>query len=167
VETFADRIRSIFRRLASPFFLTEVDGFDADTSFNRGEHRPDVGVSAIILRDNEVLLGLRRGSHAAGVWATPGGHLEFKESFFECVRREVAEETGLSVLGIQKHGFLNNILEEDDKHYVTLYFTCRVGPGEPVLLEPHKCDIWQWFSLDDLPDNLWPGMKAIFADLRV
>lgn len=31
------------------------------------------------------------------VWMAPGGHLDFNEGLFECARREIKEETGLSI----------------------------------------------------------------------
>ncbi len=37
---------------------------------------PQVGVGVLILRDGKVLLGRRKGSHGAGCWSAPGGHLD-------------------------------------------------------------------------------------------
>lgn len=38
---------------------------------------PRIGVGVLIFRDGKLLLGKRRGSHGAGDWSAPGGHLEF------------------------------------------------------------------------------------------
>ena len=37
--------------------------------------RPVVGIGVMILKDRNVLLGQRKGSHGAGDYAFPGGHI--------------------------------------------------------------------------------------------
>ncbi len=56
---------------------------------------PLVGVGVIVIRNGGILLGKRIGSHGAGTWALPGGHLEYAERIEDCAAREVLEETGL------------------------------------------------------------------------
>lgn len=63
---------------------------------------PQVGVGVLILRDGKVLLGRRKGSHGAGCWSAPGGHLEFGEAVEDCALREALEETGLALSDMQK-----------------------------------------------------------------
>ncbi|HNA62172.1 MAG TPA: NUDIX domain-containing protein [Rhabdochlamydiaceae bacterium] len=57
---------------------------------------PRIGVGCVVERDGMVLLGQRKGAHAEGFWAFPGGHLEFGETVEACARRELVEETGLT-----------------------------------------------------------------------
>lgn len=64
---------------------------------------PQVGVGVLILRDGKVLLGRRKGSHGAGCWSAPGGHLEFGEAVEDCALREALEETGLALSDRQKN----------------------------------------------------------------
>jgi 8-oxo-dGTP pyrophosphatase MutT (NUDIX family) len=53
-------------------------------------------IRAIIFdKNNDVLFIKRKGS---GKWALPAGGIEINESIFECLQREVGEETGLHVL---------------------------------------------------------------------
>ena len=63
--------------------------------------RPKVGVGVLIVKGSSVLLGKRKGLAGAGTWATPGGHLEFGESWAQCAVREVHEETGLTVTDVR------------------------------------------------------------------
>jgi 8-oxo-dGTP diphosphatase len=55
------------------------------------ENRPKVGIGVFIFKDGKFLMGCRKGTHGAGTWSVPGGHLEFGESFEECAEREALE----------------------------------------------------------------------------
>lgn len=62
----------------------------------------------------------RLGSHGSGTFALPGGHLEFGESWEDCARREVLEETGLQLESIRFETAINSIFGPDS-HYVTIF----------------------------------------------
>ncbi|MCA9327773.1 NUDIX domain-containing protein, partial [Candidatus Saccharibacteria bacterium] len=47
------------------------------------DSRPQVGIGVFIIKDGQILLGRRKGSHGKGEYALPGGHLENGESFEE------------------------------------------------------------------------------------
>jgi hypothetical protein len=66
-----------------------------------------------VLRDGLVLLGRRIGSHGAGSWALPGGHLEFGETVEQCAAREVLEETGLDIQVVARGPYTNNMFPEE------------------------------------------------------
>ena len=117
--------------------------------------RPFVGVGVLVFRGDRVLLGLRRGAHGAGTWSPPGGHLEYGEEPAECVRREALEETGLTLSHVDFAGITNDIFEAEGRHYVTLFYRTDQSTGEPTVCEPEKCDAWQWWPWDALPDNLF------------
>jgi 8-oxo-dGTP diphosphatase len=122
---------------------------------------PLVGVAVIVVRGDRVLLGERIGSHGAGTWALPGGHLEFGESVEECAAREVMEETGLAIQSIVPGPYTNDVFVADQKHYVTLFVTAHCPIGEPRLCEPTKCTSWQWFSWSALPQPLFQPLAAL------
>lgn len=65
----------------------------------------------------------RKGSHGAGTFALPGGHLEFLESIEACAIRETLEETGLKILNPRVEWVENSIWGQgnDQKHYVTIF----------------------------------------------
>jgi 8-oxo-dGTP diphosphatase len=59
---------------------------------------PYPGVTVLIERDDQVLLGKRQAtSFNGGKWCLPGGFIEYDEDFITAGRREVEEETGLQV----------------------------------------------------------------------
>ncbi|KAL3458820.1 NUDIX hydrolase domain-like protein [Aspergillus heterothallicus] len=115
-------------------------------------HNVRVGVAVFALNSkNEFVLGQRMGSHGAGTWALPGGHLEFNESFEECAIREVKEETGLDISDVQFLTATNDVMPADGKHYVTVFVGARVKEGQdPEILEPNKCAEWRWVSWAEL-----------------
>ncbi|MCO7187019.1 MULTISPECIES: NUDIX hydrolase [unclassified Pseudoalteromonas] len=123
-----------------------------------------VGVAVVIKRQGKILLGERIGSHGAHTWATPGGHLEMGESVEQCARREVLEETGLTLAQVTKLDYTNDVFESDGKHYITLFVTGECVNGEPQLLEPGKCLQWRWFSPDSLPEPLFLSLQNLLRD---
>ncbi|OJD31703.1 nudix hydrolase 1 [Diplodia corticola] len=112
-----------------------------------------VGVGVFILNDkNQFIIGKRKGSHGAGTWALPGGHLEFGESFEECAARETLEETGLATTDVRFFTATNNIMADIDAHYVTIFMTAKISGEkmEPENLEPEKCEAWKWTNWEQL-----------------
>ena len=59
--------------------------------------QPMVGVGAIVCRDDTVLLVRRGKAPGKGNWSLPGGAQELGETVFEAARREVLEETSVTV----------------------------------------------------------------------
>lgn len=124
---------------------------------------PQVGVGVLIVRNGHVLLGRRKGSHGAGTWSAPGGHLEFGESIDACARREVLEETGLEIKDIQYGPFTNSIFEVDRKHYVTVFVLASPLDGEAQVMEPDKCEGWAWFEWAALPKPLFSPLATLYS----
>jgi 8-oxo-dGTP diphosphatase len=115
----------------------------------------------LVLRDGEVLLGRRRDSHGAGTWSPPGGHLEFGEEPEACAQRETLEESGITVADCEFVGITNDVFTAERRHYVTLFYRARAWSGVPRVCEPDKCDAWQWWPLDGLPENLFLPLRHL------
>lgn len=118
------------------------------------ESNPRVGVGVIIFKDGKILLGRRQGSHGAGEYSFPGGHLDYMESFGDCARRETMEEAGIEIENI-KFQYAANVKSYAPKHYVHVGLTADWKSGEPQVLEPDKRLDWNWYDLNDLPKPLF------------
>lgn len=129
------------------------------------DHQTRVGMGILVMRKGRVLLGRRRGSHGAGYYAAPGGHLEYGESFAATARREVAEETGLEITDLRLLS-VGNYLFEGGRQYVDIDFVCQALHGEPQLCEPEKCDGWAWYDPDHLPEPLFIVTRRMLESLR-
>jgi len=127
--------------------------------------RPLVGISVLVVKQGKLLLGKRRGSHGAGEYAAPGGHLEHLESFQICAAREVMEEIGIEI-GPLRFLRVLNATQYAPKHYVDLAFVAEWKAGEPEVKEPDKVDRWDWYAIDDLPAPLFAMLPSAIAILR-
>lgn len=131
--------------------------------------RPRVGIGVLIRNDrDEVLLGLRNSSHGAGEWSFPGGHLEFGETVFATAHREVKEETGLDIRDFELVSVCDEMryIETDGKHYLNVSVLGRYEGGEPRVREPEKCDRWEWFPIDAVPENLFEASAYALRNYR-
>jgi 8-oxo-dGTP diphosphatase len=126
--------------------------------------RPLIGTGLMILKKNQVLLGLRKNSMGAGEWTFPGGHLENFESIKDCVEREAMEECGVEVKNARFQCVAN--IRKYQKHYVMVGFISDWKRGEPKLLEPDKFEEWQWFDLNKLPKRLFGGTGYILQSYK-
>lgn len=127
------------------------------------------GVGVIVLKDNLVLIGKRKGSHGAGIYAFPGGHIDFDDtSLAVCGEREVMEETGIVCRVFSPDRFREELFttygkmsEDGNAIYVTVYLVAEFVHGNVTNicgkqtvkpLEPDKCDVWEWVTLSQLSE---------------
>jgi ADP-ribose pyrophosphatase YjhB (NUDIX family) len=122
--------------------------------------RPIVGVGAVILdRKEERVVVVRRGTEPLrGEWSLPGGMLELGETLHAGVKREVLEETGLTVIPEGIAGVFDRIVHDDNGrpqyHYVLVDYICRVAQDSGELKAASDVDEARWVAegeLDSLP----------------
>jgi 8-oxo-dGTP diphosphatase len=127
-----------------------------------------VGVAVVVRRNGRLLMGLRKGSHGAGTWSVPGGSLQPGETIAECAARELIEETGMVAEpnDIELLGCTNRVYAaENGQHFTTVYVLAMVWPEEePRVMEPDKCERWEWRDRDDVPGRLFEPLANILRE---
>lgn len=119
--------------------------------------RPLVG-TAVFVFDTEwrFLLGKRKSNFWDGTWCIPGWHLEFWESFEDCVKREALEEAGVRIRNVQFLGINNDVIGE--RHYVTIFMRADYEDWE-IIPQLDEFEEVIWTDYHSLPQNLFPIFK--------
>jgi 8-oxo-dGTP diphosphatase len=128
-----------------------------------------VGVGAVVVDGERVLL-IRRGHEPMkGQWSLPGGALEVGETLIDGVRREVLEETGLEVEPVAMIEVLDRIARDGEGrvqfHYVLVDYLCRVVGGE--LCSATDAIEARWASRDELDGVADFTVKVIHKALGI
>jgi len=114
--------------------------------------RPYIGVGAVVLDADRVLLVRRAREPQKGLWSIPGGGLELGETLEQGVRREAREETGLDVRVLRSLDTFERILRDDsgrvEYHYVLADYLCEPSGGD--LQAGDDADQAAWFRRDEL-----------------
>jgi 8-oxo-dGTP diphosphatase len=114
--------------------------------------RPIVGVGAIIFDAQRVLTILRKHAPMQGEWSLPGGVVEVGETLEDGIKREVLEETGLTVEPTATVGVFDRIAHDEvgrvQFHYVLVDYLCRVTGGTANCASD-AIDL-RWAALDQL-----------------
>ena len=127
------------------------------------------GAGVILINENNEILLQKRSDN--GFWDYPAGSMELGESFEECARREVLEETGLTCGRLE---FFMDLSGKDsfyeypngDKTYVAvIIYICRDFTGE-MKVQKEEAVTQAFFSLDALPAKNDPRGLGIFDKLR-
>ena len=94
---------------------------------------PLVGVGALVMEDDKVLLVKRQTEPGKGLWSIPGGLVELGETILEAAKREVKEETSLDIEIRELIGVFDSMTYDDAGrlrfHYVLIDYLARPKGG--------------------------------------
>ena len=131
---------------------------------------PRVGVGAVILDGERVLLIQRGGTTLSGKWSIPGGLVELGETTRDAVRREIAEECGLEIELVDVCGVLDRVVRDTAGrvryHWVLVDFLAVVRGG--TLCAGDDAADARWVPIDEVPrfdttDGLMDMIKRAIA----
>ena len=116
--------------------------------------RPVVGVGAVILDGDRVVLVKRGQPPLQGEWSLPGGGVELGETLENAVAREVLEETGLHIEVGPVVDVVDRVHRVTDGrveyHYVIIDYLCRCRDDRPLVHGSDAADA-RWVQTADLP----------------
>ena len=96
--------------------------------------RPIIGVGAVVVDGGRALLVRRATEPLLGEWSIPGGMLELGEKLRDGTRREVLEETGLTVEPGEVLEVFDSIFADEQGrtqyHYVLIDYLCVCRSGQ-------------------------------------
>lgn len=124
-----------------------------------------VGVGVVIFKDGKILLGKRKGSHGAGGYGAPGGHQEYGETLAQTAIRETTEECGITIKNLRMI-CVSDLLKYLPKHYTDIGFYAEWVAGTPRVLEPEKCEGWDWYDPENLPENVFGCLHYYLRALK-
>jgi len=117
-----------------------------------------LGTQIIVRNDNgEILLSKRSKEICFGEWELPGGHIEFGETFEQCVSRECQEELGIEVMVSNLVSVAPNFIQGN--HYIVFVFLASSFKGTPKNMEPDVHSEMKWFPEDQMPENIFIASK--------
>ena len=115
--------------------------------------RPAVTADCVVFTketEPKVLLIERGADPYKGCWAFPGGFLNMDETTEQCAVRELEEETGLKILGLQQIGAYSKVDRDPRGRTITVAYLAVIESPCEVIGQDDAAKA-QWFPLDALP----------------
>lgn len=109
----------------------------------------------LVLRENQILLGMKKRGFGAGRWNGFGGKVEAGETIEVAAKRETEEECGIVITEMEKVGIHEFEFENARGDILEVHvFRVDTWTGEPRETEEMRP---QWFTTDAIPyDEMWP-----------
>jgi ADP-ribose pyrophosphatase YjhB (NUDIX family) len=131
-----------------------------------------VGFGVMMVRDGKILLGRRHEDpnkadsvfKVSGVWTMPGGKLGWGEELIDAAKREVKEETGMTLNSAEVICVSNDMNEH--AHFVTVGFYSEDFNGEALVTEPDEITEWRWFDINNIQVPLYFPSQAILKNYQ-
>jgi ADP-ribose pyrophosphatase YjhB (NUDIX family) len=114
-----------------------------------------VTINAIVVKDNQVLLGKRGVLNGkpileSGKWGLLGGFFDRDENLIQAVKREVMEESGWEINDLKLFRINDNPNRpKEDRQNVDIIFIAKAV--KQIKTSDEEVSKLQWFDLDKLP----------------
>ena len=129
--------------------------------------RASVTADAVLFAEKDgqtyVLLIQRGNDPYKGYWAFPGGFLNMDETVARCAERELEEETGIRLTGMQLVGIYSDVERDPRGRVITAAYTAMTAMPQAVAADDAAAA--RWWPLSALPQLAFDHDK-ILADAR-
>lgn len=107
-----------------------------------------------LVRDNEVLLAMKKRGFGKGKWNGAGGKQTEDESIEETAKRELVEEVGVEAKDVDKVGTIDFYFDNKPEwSQRVIVFIVTEWKGEPIESEEMAP---KWFKFDEVPyEQMW------------
>jgi mutator protein MutT len=108
----------------------------------------------LLIKDDQILLAMKKRGHGAGKWNGVGGKAEEGESIEQAATREAQEEIGVTPTNLAKVATVTfNFPPEHPFSHTSTIFLCDKWEGEPTESDEMKPE---WFPKSQIPyDEMW------------
>ena len=115
--------------------------------------RASVTADAVLFAEKEgqmyVLLIQRGNDPYKGYWAFPGGFLNMDETVARCAERELEEETGIVLTGMQLVGVYSDVERDPRGRVITAAYAAMTTMPEATAAD--DAAVAKWWPLNALP----------------
>jgi 8-oxo-dGTP diphosphatase len=124
--------------------------------------QPLVATGVAVVDENRILLVRRGREPNKGLWAVPGGKVEFGETLAEAATREVREETGL-LIELDEIIWVGEFIE--DHHHLVLVDFLGAPTGGELAAGDDAADL-QWIDIEaafelDMPPTMYELLEIL------
>jgi 8-oxo-dGTP diphosphatase len=113
----------------------------------------EVGVKAFLYRSSGEFLLLKRAfpyhEKKYCKWDIPGGRIKPGEATIRALKREVREETSLTLEKIERILAVQDIFKNKEKHIVRITYLAKCKSGK-VKIDPREHSDYRWMRFEDL-----------------
>jgi 8-oxo-dGTP diphosphatase len=131
--------------------------------------RASVTADAVLFAEKEgqiyVLLIQRGNEPYKGYWAFPGGFLNMDETVARCAERELEEETGIVLTGMQLSGIYSDVERDPRGRVITAAYTAMTTMPEATAADDAAAA--KWWPLNELPPLAFDHDKILVDAKKV
>ncbi len=123
-------------------------------------------VHLFLQQENSVLFSRRYNTgYEDGSFSVPAGHLNGGETVREAMIREAQEEIGITIKPDDLH-IVGVMHRKSDDERIDWFLHAANWKGTVTNMEVHKCDLLEWFPINQAPQNLIPYVLRALENFR-